>query len=127
MLCIGMIHGDLSEYNVLVTRDGPVIIDFPQVVSASGNNAARAMLLRDVHNLRDTLARFAPDLAATHYGEEMWVLYEKGELLPDSPLTGKFVFDERSADVDAVMASIEEARKEALIRQQGREEAALRD
>ena len=127
MLCLGLVHGDLSEYNVLVTQQGPVIIDFPQVVSAAGNNAARAMLLRDVHGLRATLARFAPELAATHYGEEMWALYEKGELLPDSVLTGAFVFDETRADVDAVMASIEEARKEALIRQQGREEAALRD
>ena len=85
------------------------------------------MLLRDVHNLRATLARFAPALAATHYGEEMWALFEKGELLPDSKLTGEFVFDESNADVDAVIASIEEARKEALIRQQGREEAELRD
>ena len=107
MLCLGLVHGDLSEYNVLVAHDGPVIIDFPQVVSAAGNNAARTMLLRDVHNLRDTLARFAPELATTHYGEEMWALFEKGELLPDSKLTGVFVFDESSADVDAVMASIE--------------------
>jgi len=127
MLCLGLVHGDLSEYNVLVTHAGPVIIDFPQVVSAAGNNAARSMLLRDVHNLRDTLGRFAPALAATHYGEEMWALFEKGELLPNSPLTGRFVFDDSNADVDAVMASIEEARKEALIRQQGRVEAALRD
>ncbi len=127
MLCLGLVHGDLSEYNVLVAHDGPVIIDFPQVVSAAGNNAGRAMLLRDVHNLRDTLARSAPELAATHYGEEMWALFEKGELLPDSKLTGTFVFDQSNADVDAVMASIDEARKEALIRQQGREEAALRD
>lgn len=127
MLCLGLVHGDLSEYNVLVAHDGPVIIDFPQVVSAAGNNAARTMLLRDVHNLRDTLARFAPNLASTHYGEEMWALFEKGQLLPDSKLTGEFVFDESCADVDAVMAAIEDARKEALIRQQGREEAALRD
>jgi len=127
MLCLGLVHGDLSEYNVLVAHDGPVIIDLPQVVSATGNNAARAMLLRDVHNVRDTLARFAPELAATHYGEQMWALFEKGELLPDTKLTGEFVFDEGSADVEGVMASIEEARKEALIRQQGREEAALRD
>jgi len=123
MLCIGLIHGDLSEYNVLVAPEGPVIIDLPQVVSAGGNNAARAMLLRDVHNLRDSLARFAPELALTHYGEEMWALYEKGELLPDSPLTGRFVFDEHDADVGAVMLSIQDAREEAIIRQQGREAA----
>lgn len=123
MLCLGLIHGDLSEYNVLVAEDGPVIIDFPQVVSAAGNNAARAMLLRDVHNLRDSLGRFATELLATHYGEEMWALYEKGELRPDSALTGSFVFDERHADVGAVMMSIEDARQEAIIRQQGREAA----
>lgn len=123
MLCLGLIHGDLSEYNVLVTAQGPVIIDLPQVVSAAGNNAARDMLLRDVHNLRATLARFAPELASTHYGEEMWALYEKGELQPDAKLTGLFTFDEHSADLDAVLMSIEDARQEAVIRQQGREAA----
>ena len=124
MLCLGLIHGDLSEYNVLVAATGPVIIDLPQVVSAAGNNAARAMLLRDVHNIRDTLARAAPELAASHCGEEMWALYEKSELQPDTVLTGQFTFDERAADVDSVMLSIEDARYEAIIRQQGREEAA---
>ena len=127
MLCLGWIHGDLSEYNVLVAEAGPVIIDFPQVVSAAGNNNARRMLLRDVHNLRDCLARFAPELAETHYGEEMWSLYEKGELKPDTALTGRFVFDQRRADVHSVMRTIDEARKEALIRDQGRKEAAERD
>ncbi len=127
MLCLGLIHGDLSEYNVLVSPEGPIIIDFPQVVSAAGNNAARAMLLRDVHNLRDTLGRFAPELMQTHFGEEMWMRYEKGELRPDSALTGRFVFDTRRADVRAVQLSIDDARKEAMIRQQGREEAAERD
>lgn len=127
MLCLGLIHGDLSEYNVLIAEHGPVIIDFPQVVSASGNNAARTMLLRDVHNLRASLARFAPELSDTHYGEEMWALYEAGELLPDSELTGHFVFDQGSADVGAVLMSIEDARQEAIIRQQGREAAAEQD
>jgi RIO kinase 1 len=127
MLCIGLIHGDLSEYNVLVAPEGPVIIDFPQVVSAAGNNAARAMLLRDVHNLRASLARFAPELMATHFGEEMWLLYERGELRPDTDLTGLFTFDEGSADLDAVLMSIEDARQENIIRQQGREEAEERD
>ena len=123
MLSLGLIHGDLSEYNVLVTGQGPVIIDFPQVVSAAGNNAARDMLLRDVHNLRDTLARFAPELAETFYGEEMWALYEQGELSAGSELTGQFIFAEGDADVAAVMESIEDARQEAIIRQQGREAA----
>jgi len=123
MLCLGLIHGDLSEYNVLVAPDGPVIIDLPQVVSAAGNNAAREMLLRDVHNLRASLSRFAPELMQTFYGEEMWALFEHGELQPDTELTGKFVFDEHTADLDAVLDSIEDARQVALIRQQGREEA----
>ena len=123
MLSLGLIHGDLSEYNVLVTGQGPVIIDFPQVVSAAGNNAARDMLLRDVHNIRDSLARSAPELSDTHYGEEMWALYEQGELSAASELTGRFTFAEGDADVAAVMESIEDARQEAIIRQQGREAA----
>ena len=125
MLCIGMIHGDLSEYNVLVAPGGPVIIDLPQVVSAAGNNAARAMLLRDVHNIRDSLARFSPELLTTHFGEEMWFLYEQGKLKPDGVLTGKFVFDQHTADVDEVMLTIEDARQEAIARQLGREEAEM--
>jgi len=124
MLCEGLIHGDLSEYNVLVAPDGPVIIDLPQVVSASGNNAARTMLRRDVGNLTISLARFAPELLDTHYAEEMWALFEQGELQPDSELSGRFVFDEGSVDVDSVMQSILDAREEARIRQLGREAAA---
>jgi RIO kinase 1 len=127
MLCIGLIHGDLSEYNVLIAPFGPVIIDFPQVVSAAGNNAARSMLLRDVHNLRDSLARFAPELKATHFGEEMWAKYEKGQLQPDTVLSGVFTFATHKADVRSVMLSIEDARQEAIIRQQGRVEAENRD
>jgi len=123
MLCLGLIHGDLSEYNVLMGGDGAVIIDLPQVVSASGNNAAREMLLRDVRNVRDCLARFAPLLGATHFGEEMWALYERGELQPDTLLTGEFEFDDSAADVASVQMSIEDARHEAMIRQLGREAA----
>jgi RIO kinase 1 len=126
MLCLGLIHGDLSEFNVLVGAEGPVVIDLPQAVSAAGNNNARAMLLRDVNNLRATLARFAPELEATHFGEEMWALFEQGELQPDSALTGRFSFATHRADVGAVLESIEDARQEAVIRQQGRE-AAERD
>jgi RIO kinase 1 len=123
MLCLHLIHGDLSEYNVLMAADGPVIIDFPQVVNAAGNNAAREMLLRDVHNLRDSLARFAPQLATTHYGEEMWAIYEAGELHPQTLLTGEFEFTAEAADLESVQMSIEDARKEQEIRQQGREAA----
>jgi RIO kinase 1 len=127
MLCVGLIHGDLSEYNVLVGPEGPVIIDLPQAVSASGNNNARTMLRRDVGNITISLSRFAPELLDTHYGEEMWALYELGELHPDTQLTGHFEFDERIADVDSVMQSIIDAREEAMIRQQGREEAEQAD
>ncbi len=123
MLCCGLIHGDLSPYNVLVGPDGPVVIDFPQVVSAGGNNAARTMLLRDVNNLTAGLGRWAPELLDTWYGEEMWALFEAGELRPDTVLTGTFVHDERVADLDSVREAINDAREEALIRQQGREAA----
>lgn len=121
MLCCGLIHGDLSAYNVLVAPDGPVIIDFPQVVSATGNNAARSMLLRDVNNLMATLGRWAPDLLDTWYGEELWALFELGELRPDTALTGRFTFDARTIDLDGVRDAINDARELALIRQQGRE------
>jgi RIO kinase 1 len=127
MLCLDLIHGDLSAYNVLVATTGPVLIDFPQVVNAAGNNSARSMLLRDVHNLRDSLGRFAPELLATHFGEEMWAVYQAGELKPDTELTGRFAFADGDADVGAVLMSIEDARQEAIIRQQGREAAAEQD
>ena len=124
MLCCGLIHGDLSPYNVLVGPDGPVVIDFPQVVDAAGNNAARTMLLRDVNNLTAYLGRWAPELLDTWYGEEMWALFEAGTLLPDTELTGTFEHDEGSIDLDSVRHAINDAREEALIRQQGREAAA---
>ena len=123
MLCVGLIHGDLSEYNVLVGAEGPVIIDLPQAVNAAGNNSARAMLLRDVDNLTATLARFAPELSTTRYGEELWQLFESGQLHPDSVLTGMFVDDETAADVEGVQQVIDDARDEAQRRQRGREEA----
>jgi RIO kinase 1 len=124
MLCCGVIHGDLSAYNVLVGPDGPVLIDFPQVVSAAGNNAARTMLLRDVNNLTASLGRWAPELLETWYGEEMWALFEAGALRPDTELTGRFVHDHRTVDLDSVRHAINDAREEALIRQQGREAKA---
>ena len=123
MLCSGLIHGDLSEYNVLAAADGPVIIDLPQAVNAAGNNGARAMLLRDVNNLTDTLARFAPDLHETRFGEELWLLFERGELRVDSVLTGKFVDDEAAVDLDGVQQVIDDARDEDARRRRGREEA----
>lgn len=123
MLCAGLIHGDLSEYNVLVGTEGPVIIDLPQAVNAAGNNSARAMLLRDVGNITATLARFAPELSATRYGEELWQLFELGQLRIDSVLTGEFIDDDSPVDVEEVQQVIEYARDEAQRRQRGREEA----
>src|SRR5437868_4196310 len=88
MLCAGVIHGDLSEFNVLLASDGPVIIDLPQAVDAAGNNHAQRMLLRDVANLRGFFGRFAPDLLQTEYGSEIWALFERGTLRLETPLTG---------------------------------------
>jgi RIO kinase 1 len=117
MLSIGLIHGDLSEFNVLVAPDGPVIIDLPQAVNAAGNNAALAMLERDVNNLRSTLGRFAPELLATEFAREMWALFEQGELRSDSELTGVFALDETVVDPDEVMLVIDDAREEEIQRQ----------
>ncbi|MDA8348669.1 MAG: serine protein kinase RIO [Pseudomonadota bacterium] len=122
MLSVGLIHGDLSEFNVLLGPDGPVIIDLPQVVNAAGNNAAFAMLERDVNNLRATLGRFAPELLETEFAREIWALYETGELHPDSRLTGIVVRDESPADTHGVIEVIEDAREEAIRRRLGREE-----
>ncbi len=121
MLSIGLIHGDLSEFNVLVGHDGPVIIDLPQAVNAAGNNGALAMLERDVNNLRGTLGRFAPELLQTEFAREIWALFEQGELTADSTLKGVFVRDETAADPDAVLLAVEDAREEALRRELGRE------
>jgi RIO kinase 1 len=127
MLCCGMIHGDLSPYNVLVSPEGPVIIDLPQAVDAAGNNAALAMLRRDVANITLCLGRAAPELLVTRFAEEMWALYQQGELRPDSELTGVFKVDESVPDVEAVFAAIAEAREEAERRQHGRDLARAAD
>jgi RIO kinase 1 len=120
MLSIGLIHGDLSEFNVLVDAHGPVIIDLPQAVNAAGNNGAFAMLERDVNNIRGTLARFAPELLETQYAREIWALFEAGELQPESVLTGAFAMDESTPDTAAVIDVIEDAREENIRRELGR-------
>jgi RIO kinase 1 len=109
MLCAGLIHGDLSEFNVLVDEDGPVIIDLPQAVDAAANNNARAMLMRDVNKMTAYYGLFAPDLLDTHFAEQIWSLYEDGELHPDIELTGSFELDDHAADVDAVLLEIKAA------------------
>lgn len=112
MLCAGIVHGDLSEFNILVDDYGPVIIDLPQAVDAAANNNAESMLMRDVNKLRDYYSQFAPTLATTHYAKEMWALFEAGELTPTSQLTGLYEDDADDADVDSVMREIAAAIKE---------------
>jgi RIO kinase 1 len=121
MLSVGLIHGDLSEFNVLIGLDGPVIIDLPQAVNAAGNNGALAMLERDVNNIRGTLGHFAPELLETEFAREMWAQFEQGELTADSQLTGVFARDETTADAAGVLLVVDDAREEALRRELGRE------
>ena len=121
MLCAGVVHGDLSEFNVLLATDdegvsGPVIIDLPQAVDAAGNNHAKRMLLRDVANLGDFFGRFAPDLLRTDHGPEIWDLYERGMLQPDTPLTGRFEHKTGPVDLGGVIREIDDARAEDAAR-----------
>ncbi|MCD6077396.1 MAG: protein kinase (serine/threonine-protein kinase)-like protein [Ramlibacter sp.] len=116
MLCAGVIHGDLSEFNVLLAADGPVIIDLPQAVDAAGNNHAPRMLLRDVDNLRVFFGRFAPALLATQYGPEIWSLYAGGLLATDTPLTGRYQPAAGAVDLTAVLREIEDARLDEAAR-----------
>lgn len=112
MLCTGVIHGDLSEFNILVDANGPVIIDLPQAVDAAANNNAFRMLARDVENLAAHFGQFAQTLLDTRYAEEIWAIYQTGDLAPDTPLTGRFCEDDSPADVQAVMREIVAARAE---------------
>lgn len=116
MLCAGLVHGDLSEYNILVDAHGPVIIDLPQAVDAAGNNHAQKMFERDVNNLSAFFGQFAPELLATRYAREIWAIYESGELKPDTELTGEFPDDETPADVEGVMREIDDALREEFLR-----------
>ncbi len=118
MMSIGLVHGDLSEFNVLQDSKGPVIIDLPQVVNAAANNSAKAMLIRDVRNVTQYYSQFAPQLADTHFAEEIWELYEKGEIRSDTKLTGKFDFPTEAADVDTVLHLIDVAYQEEQERQE---------
>lgn len=121
MLCAGLIHGDLSEFNVLAAVDGPVIIDLPQAVNAAGNNSAAMMLERDVANMRDYFSRFAPELAATRYGQEIWSLYQRGALSPDVTLTGQYQAPAGTTDIADLMHTINDVlRSDELKRERQR-------
>ncbi len=117
MLCVGLVHGDLSEFNVLVDDYGPVIIDLPQVVDAAANNNAFSMLQRDVRNMNEYYGQYAPQLTHTQYAEEMWALFEAGELTPDTQLTGQVEVLDGEADVDSVLEEIKAAFAEEQARQ----------
>ena len=123
MLVAGVVHGDLSEFNILLAADGPVIIDLPQAVDAAGNNHASRMLLRDVANLRGFFGRFAPELLATEYGAEIWDLYRRGLLTNETVLTGRFVPDEGNVDLVSVMREIQDAQLEDEAKRQRMAEA----
>lgn len=126
MLSVGLIHGDLSEFNVLVDEYGPVIIDLPQAVNAAANNNAKRMLTRDIDNMTNYYAQFAPELKNTQYAKEIWALFEAGELSQETQLTGVFDEQEKDADVDSVMLEIKVALEEEQARQE-RLKAALED
>ncbi|MGL6110279.1 MAG: PA4780 family RIO1-like protein kinase [Rubrivivax sp.] len=116
MLCAGVVHGDLSEFNILLGAEGPVIIDLPQAVDAAGNNHAQRMLQRDVDNLRDYFGRFAPELLASRFGEEIWGLYQRGVLQPDTALSGRFERKAGVVDLGGVLREIDDARTEESAR-----------
>ena len=116
MLCAGVVHADLSEFNVLVGSTGPVIIDLPQAVDAAGNNHAKSMLERDALNLTNFFGRYAPELLGTEYGKEIWALYESGALTPDVKLTGHFEQTLKPVDLVSVVREIDDARAEEAAR-----------
>jgi RIO kinase 1 len=124
MLVAGIVHGDLSEFNILIGTDGPVIIDLPQAVDAAGNNHAKDMLARDVTNLANYFGQYAPELLKTQYAKEIWALYERGDLTIDSPLTGQFAETNKAVDMQSVMREIKNAEFQEAARLKRLAEAA---
>jgi RIO kinase 1 len=127
MLCAGLVHGDLSRFNVLVDEYGPVIIDLPQAVNAAANNNAQAMFIRDVENITSYYAEFAPSLKQTRYAEEMWSLFEDGQLKPETALSGQFQDPDEDADVDSVLEEIKAVMREEQERQERLSESLEED
>ncbi len=123
MLCAGLVHGDLSEFNVLIDPSGPVIIDLPQAVNAAGNNSAQMMLARDVNNMRNYFGNFAPELLTTAYAKEIWDHYESATLNPEIKLTGHFAESTVAVDVDDILQVIDAAEEEEVYRRQREQEA----
>ena len=120
MLCAGLVHGDLSEYNILLAADGPLIIDLPQAIDATRNNNAKRILLRDVGNVTRFFSRFAPELRRTDYGQEMWTLMEHASLTPETPLTGRFQAARQVVDAQIILREIQSAKEEAAKREEVR-------
>jgi RIO kinase 1 len=116
MLCAGVVHGDLSEFNILLASDGPVIIDLPQAIDAAGNNHAQRMLLRDVTNLKDFFGQYAPALLDTDFGPEIWALYERGHLTTETTLTGQFQRQDKPVNLGDVIRVIDDAKDEEAAR-----------
>ncbi|WOT05801.1 PA4780 family RIO1-like protein kinase [Shewanella youngdeokensis] len=127
MLCAGLIHGDLSEFNVLLDDKGPVIIDLPQAVDAAANNNAKRMLLRDVNNMTQYYGQYAPSVLGSKYAQEMWLKFESGDLTPETELTGEFVESEHTADISAVLEEIQAAFEEEQARKERMRDACEED